>query len=150
MEFERLTNGNVLLKTPAGDIVRSFPPVVYINIDNRDSDIFNIDSNPGASQDIQHFEIRAGSITVPSHTGRSDLIRQLSEDFFFRVNDKHYKHIQGVAATIWNVTHNLNKFPAVTVIDSQDNEVEGGVEYIDENNVQLCFSAPFSGCAYFN
>ena len=46
---------------------------------------------------------------------------------------------------IWNITHNLNKYPAITVLDNDMQEVVGGVEYIDLNRIRITFSAEFSG-----
>ena len=57
---------------------------------------------------------------------------------------------QGVAATTWNVNHNLGKFPSVTVIDTANTVVNGEYEYIDSNNITLKFSAAFAGKAYLN
>ncbi len=57
---------------------------------------------------------------------------------------------QGVAATTWNVNHNLGKFPSVTVIDTANTVVNGEYEYIDNNNITLKFSAAFAGKAYLN
>ena len=57
---------------------------------------------------------------------------------------------QGVAATTWNIQHNLGKFPSVSVINNNDVVINGEVTYIDNNNVQLNFSAGFSGKAYLN
>jgi hypothetical protein len=64
--------------------------------------------------------------------------------------DAHYMHVQGTAEAIWEVTHNLNKRPSVTVVDSMDKIVFGEVEYVDNNNVRLIFAGAFSGKAYFN
>jgi len=64
--------------------------------------------------------------------------------------DKHYEHVQGVAAATWNVTHSLAKYPSVTVVDSSGNEVIGDISYVDANNVTLTFNGAFSGKAYFN
>lgn len=64
--------------------------------------------------------------------------------------DKNYVHTQGVAASTWNVAHNLGKFPSVTVVDSANNVVVGAVEIIDNNNITLTFSGAFSGKAYIN
>lgn len=66
------------------------------------------------------------------------------------VEDKHYVHIQSMPASVWTVRHGLNKYPAVTVVDSAGTEVIGAVEYIDVNNVQLTFVGEFSGKAIFN
>ena len=57
---------------------------------------------------------------------------------------------QGVPATVWNIQHNLGKFPSITVIDTGDTVVTGEYTYIDNNNVTLTFSAGFAGKAYLN
>ena len=57
---------------------------------------------------------------------------------------------QGVAATTWNIQHNLGKFPSVSVVNNNNIVINGEVTYIDNNNVQLNFSAGFSGKAYLN
>lgn len=64
--------------------------------------------------------------------------------------DAHYTHVQGVAEATWEVTHDLNKRPSVTVVDSTDNIVFGEVEYLTMNSVRLKFAGAFSGKAYFN
>ncbi len=64
--------------------------------------------------------------------------------------DKSYVHVQGLAATTWNIVHNLGKFPSITVIDSANTEVECEVEFVDPNNVIVRVSAAFSGRAYCN
>ena len=57
---------------------------------------------------------------------------------------------QGVPATVWNIQHNLGKFPSVSVINNNNIVINGEVTYIDNNNVQLNFSAGFTGKAYLN
>ena len=57
---------------------------------------------------------------------------------------------QGAPATVWNIQHNLGKFPSVSVINNNNVVINGEVTYIDNNNVQLNFSAGFSGKAYLN
>jgi hypothetical protein len=57
---------------------------------------------------------------------------------------------QGIPATTWNIQHNLGKFPSVSVINNNDVVINGEVTYIDNNNVQLNFSAGFTGKAYLN
>jgi len=51
---------------------------------------------------------------------------------------------------IWEIIHNLEKYPSVTVIDSANTIVEGEVTYIDLNTLNVNFSAGFSGTAYLN
>jgi hypothetical protein len=57
---------------------------------------------------------------------------------------------QGVPATTWSITHNLGKFPSITVIDTGNTVVTGEYTYVDNNNVILTFSAGFAGKAYLN
>ena len=64
--------------------------------------------------------------------------------------DKHYAHEEVIPSVQWNITHGLNTYPAVQVVDSAGTIVEGDVKYNDVNNVTLNFSAAFAGKAYFN
>tara|TARA_R110000796_G_scaffold112752_1_gene224396 strand:- start:644 stop:1342 length:699 start_codon:yes stop_codon:yes gene_type:complete len=64
--------------------------------------------------------------------------------------DKKYTHEQSSAAPVWTITHNLKKQPAVSVVDSTDNVIICEVEYTSLNQVELRFSTPYSGKAYFN
>lgn len=66
------------------------------------------------------------------------------------IEDKNFIFNQNVASDLWIIKHDLNKFPAVSVVDSGNNVVIGEVTYIDENNLQINFSSPFSGSAYLN
>lgn len=81
---------------------------------------------------------------------------ELSEDEYTLIDvntyggDKHYSHNQSSASSTWNVTHNLGKFPSISVIDSSKNVVVGDVQYIDANRLTITFTAAFSGKAYMN
>lgn len=61
-----------------------------------------------------------------------------------------YVHIQIAAATTWDITHDLDKYPSVTVVDTGGNVVVGDVEYITTSHIRVHFSAEFSGKAYLN
>jgi hypothetical protein len=61
-----------------------------------------------------------------------------------------YTFTQGSPSLLWTVTHNLGRWPAVSVVDSSGSEVDGDTLYIDSNNLTIGFSAPFSGLAYLN
>ena len=43
------------------------------------------------------------------------------------------------------VTHGMAKYPAVSVIDTAGDEVEGNVYYIDTSSLLVTFQSPFSG-----
>jgi len=57
---------------------------------------------------------------------------------------------QGVPATTWDITHNLGKFPSITVIDTGNTVVTGEYNYVSNIRVILTFSAAFAGKAYLN
>lgn len=64
--------------------------------------------------------------------------------------DKTHVHSQGAASSTWNITHNLNKKPSVTVVNSSDEVVVGEIAYTNNNSLTINFSAGFSGKAYLN
>jgi hypothetical protein len=68
------------------------------------------------------------------------------EDF----GDKNYVYPQDIPSASWVVTHNMNKYPSVSVVDSAGSAVVGEVLYDSLNQVTINFSAPFSGKAFFN
>ena len=59
-------------------------------------------------------------------------------------------HNQTVSSSTWNITHNLNKYPSVSVVDSSNEEVIGEVQHINPNSLTVKFSEPFSGKAFLN
>lgn len=61
-----------------------------------------------------------------------------------------YVHSQQVASNTWTITHNLDCFPPVQVVDSAGNEVIGDVDYISNNQLVLTFTSAFAGVAYLN
>lgn len=65
-------------------------------------------------------------------------------------SDAHHNHTQSLPSASWTITHNLGKFPAVSITDSSGSEVEGEIRYIDSNTVVISFAGQFSGKAYLN
>ena len=57
---------------------------------------------------------------------------------------------QTTPASVWNVTHNLNRYPAVSVVDSAGSVVTGDVEHLSANALQVSFASAFSGTAYLS
>ena len=64
--------------------------------------------------------------------------------------DSHFEFTQGVPSTTWDITHNLNKFPSISVVDTANTTVIGDYEYINKNRVILNFSSAFAGKAFLN
>jgi hypothetical protein len=64
--------------------------------------------------------------------------------------DKTYIYVQSIPSVLWNINHNLDKFPSVSVVNINNVLLYGEVTYIDSNNLTIAFSAGFSGKAYMN
>lgn len=64
--------------------------------------------------------------------------------------DKTYVFTQSFATTEWNITHNLNKYPSVSIVDSDMNQIIADVQYIDLNTVKVKFSHSFTGQVFLN
>ena len=64
-------------------------------------------------------------------------------------NDKNYEQ-SFVDQTLLNITHNLQKKPSITVLDTAGDEIQGGYEFVDSNNVKVSFSTTFSGIITLN
>jgi hypothetical protein len=64
--------------------------------------------------------------------------------------DATHVHEQSSPSASWAITHNLGKYPSVTVVDSAGSVVIGDVTYNNLNQVTLSFGGAFSGKAFFN
>lgn len=52
------------------------------------------------------------------------------------------------ALDTWVISHSLQRYPSVTVLDSAKNVIFADVEYLDINTVQVKFAYPTDGWAY--
>ena len=64
--------------------------------------------------------------------------------------DKDFTFTQSSAASSWDVSHNLNKFPSVTVKLADGTQVMAEVTHNSKNNLTIAFSGDNSGTAYMN
>jgi len=65
--------------------------------------------------------------------------------------DLNYVYTQATASGTWEVTHNLEKYPSVTVVDSSGTTImPNEVKYDSNNKVTIIFLAQFTGKAYLN
>ena len=61
-----------------------------------------------------------------------------------------YTHTQSISSNTWSITHNLNFFPNVTVVDSSGAICEGEIAYTSNDALTITFSGQFSGVAYLS
>jgi hypothetical protein len=50
----------------------------------------------------------------------------------------------------WVITHDLNKYPSVTIVDSAGTVVDPDIQYNSPTQVTVLFGSPTSGKAYLN
>lgn len=86
----------------------------------------------------------------PSINGVTLVGDKTPQDLGITGTDANYVHNQGTASDTWTITHNLGKYPSITVVNSSGRVVVGDYEYVDTNNVKLYFAGAFSGIAYLN
>ena len=89
----------------------------------------------------------AGSSTVVTEKGNTVTVTGVIGGVSL---DANYVYVQTSPSATWVITHNLNKYCSVTVVDSADNIVFGDVLYNSLNQVTLTFAGTFSGKAFFN
>ena len=61
-----------------------------------------------------------------------------------------YTHAQSVAASVWNIPHNLGFYPNVSVMDSTNRNVFTDINHINQNSLQVVITNAFSGTAYLS
>ena len=64
--------------------------------------------------------------------------------------DKNFVYSQNTPSATWNISHTLNKFPSVSVVDSAGTIWYPAVVYNSTTSITLEFTAAFSGKAYLN
>lgn len=64
--------------------------------------------------------------------------------------DLNYVHTQSAPSATWTINHNLNKFPAIDVVDTGGSVVIPDVRYDSSNQATITFGSPTSGRAYCN
>ncbi len=64
--------------------------------------------------------------------------------------DKHYIHIQSDATANWVITHNLDKVPAISIVNEGGIEIFGQITHIDKMVSKIKFSTAMRGRAYCN
>ena len=61
-----------------------------------------------------------------------------------------FVHSQIGAQATWPINHSLGFFPNVTIIGTSGNEVEGEIQYVNADNLNVLFDSPVAGTAYLS
>lgn len=100
-----------------------------------------VNISTGGMAEVVHNETLKGKGTTSQPLGLSDGVLSKIDT---------YIHEQGIASDVWEIEHNLDKFPSVSIVDSANNIVMGYVNYIDNNKLTINFNGAFTGKAYLN
>lgn len=77
-----------------------------------------------------------------------DKVELFSE--FQRHSDSNYTYEQIQPLALWTITHSMEKYPSVTVVDSAGSVVIGEIHYVSLDELTVAFIGAFSGKAYLN
>ena len=66
------------------------------------------------------------------------------------ITSETYVFEQGIPSETWEITHNLNKYPTVDLVDSSGRVFKSEVDYIDTNSLTVYINGSLSGKAYLN
>lgn len=76
-----------------------------------------------------------------------EIIQREVEQYFANYNAGFVYDRNHVVAATWIITHNLGKYPQVTLLDDDGNEFEADVFFNNLNQVTVVFAEPASGKA---
>jgi hypothetical protein len=85
-----------------------------------------------------------------SATGTPDNTKFLRGDNVWARETFSVDFTQGTPSSNWDIQHDMDKFPSVTVVNNNNVVMYGNITYVDKNNLTINFSAGFSGKAYLN
>jgi hypothetical protein len=158
INFSSISSLLITSKDAAGtDLSSYYPKLVQSRIiiqksgDPSKFGIFNVT----ASSDYEKFS-DVTQISLHFVFGNSSLesesnyLISLFQYDYLSEGDKNFEFTQASPSTTWSVSHDLNKFPSVTVVDSAGTQVIGDVQHIDNDNLTITFINQFSGKAYLN
>lgn len=97
-----------------------------------------IEQTGPAGQNI--IQVNAGGCITRINLNPSIIINQ----------NTSYLHTQAIAATVWDITHNLSMIPNVTTEDLNGVDIEGIIEVIDNNRIKIYFNQATAGKAYLS
>lgn len=91
-----------------------------------------------------------GLTTDTAQVTVNNLNRTIKVDVNKQGVDTTFVYKTVVPMACWEIDHNLNKFPSVTLTDWDDNLISADVKFIDKNKVIVTLSEPICGKAYLN
>ena len=94
---------------------------------------------------VNVYQDTPNRVTVDQDSPNLVVVRSTSPS---TANTRRFVHTQSSASTEWVITHTLGGRPSITIVDSAGTVVYGEIQYLSNTQIEVSFSAPFSGYAY--
>lgn len=135
----------------APNYLETFENTTVIIADTENQDVFGTFYVSDVSQDSSETNFYDLTLAHGLSNGGLQVLRSYSISVF-SAGDRNFVSNQlnfsaGVAQTI---THNLGKFPSVTVVKSNGKEIIGEVQHINTNSLTVTFQNAFAAKVYVN
>lgn len=148
LKINKLTSGN---DHSVENFIPSFNNTNIIIADTENQNSFGVFNVTAISQNSTRTNFYDLTLTFASGNGNLVDLRSYSISAF-TAGDKNHVSSQlnfsaGVSQTI---THNLGKFPSVTVVSSNGNEVVGDIQHTSINTLKVTFENNFAAKVYVN
>ena len=148
LKINKLTNGN---DHSIQNFISSFNNTNIIISDTENQNSFGIFAVTSLSQNSTRGNFYDAALTFSSGNGNLVDLRSYSISVF-TAGDKNFvsNQLNFSAGAAQTITHNLGKFPSVTVVDSNGKQVIGEVQHTSINALTVTFQNTFAAKVYVN
>ena len=125
--------------------------IIIADTENQDSfGVFNVTSVVQDSTETNFYNVGLTAVSGQSN-GNIENLRSYSVSIF-TAGDKNFvsNQLNFSAGSAQTITHNLGKFPSVTVVDSNGKQVVGEVQHTSVNALTVTFQNAFAAKVYVN
>lgn len=137
--------------TPVVEFLTNFLDINIIISNTENQNQFAVYYVETIAQDVDEPNFYDLGLVFVSGNGGLQSIQSYSISAF-KSSDKNFvtNNTTFLANTATTITHNLGKFPAVTVVDSAGTHVVGDVQHINVNSLTITVKTTFTGKIYVN
>lgn len=115
---------------------------------NRDlADQHPIDAITGLREALDESDAKIQTEKEERIAADADLQEQIDN---IDVTDDTFVYEQGIASDVWVITHNLNKYPSITLVDSAGTVFKAKEKYNNANQITVYLNGATTGKAYLN
>lgn len=108
--------------------------------DMTNASVTNVNYNTGNGQ--------SGSNVIDINTG--GCVTRINLSNTVNLKTQSFEYIQDVAATVWDIQHNLGFNPNVRTEDSTGTDILGSIQHLSVNRLKITFNQAVAGTAYLS